>query len=337
MSDPLVTASSSDFYTDALVWDAHAGVFPDAKVDLNLLDDWRDHGVNYLSINVGFDVMEWQQTMSTLAAYRRWLLLHEDRFLLAATVEDILLAKQENKLAISFDIEGMNALNGDLNMVAVYHALGVRQMLFAYNLNNSAAGGCHDSDIGLNEFGRAIVAEMNRIGMIVDCSHASFRTTLDIMTESIKPVVFSHSNPYAVCAHERNIVDQQIKACAHTGGVIGINGMGIFLGDNDVSNGTLLRHITYVSELVGAEHVGLGFDFSPDTGLDIGSILSSRPDFWPAGQRYDTPGIRHAGPSQLCDLAHSLGGQGFSDGEIRGILGENFKRVAASAWETCAL
>jgi len=325
-------AASLDLYADALVWDAHAGVFPSPKVDLSLLGEWRDNGVNYLSINVGFDVMDWQQTLGTLAAYRRWMLLHQDRFIIVATVDDILRAKRQGKLAVSFDIEGMNALNGSLDMVGVYHALGVRQMLFAYNLNNSAAGGCHDKDIGLTEFGRTIVSEMNRVGMIVDCSHAGYRTTLDIMAESGAPVVFSHSNPSVICNHQRNISDQQIRACARTGGVVGINGMGIFLGDNDVSNTTLLRHIVYICELVGVEHVGLGFDFSPETCIDIGTILSSRPDFWPAGQRYDTSGIRHAGPSQLPSLVDCLVDHGFGDDQIRGILGENFHRVASIAW-----
>jgi len=332
MSTATASSRSSDLYNNALVWDAHAGVFPDPKVDLGLLSEWRDNGVNYLSINVGFDVMDWQQTLNTLAAYRHWMLLHEDQFILAATVDDIQRAKRQGKLAVSFDIEGMNALNGELNMVAVYHALGVRQMLFAYNLNNEAAGGCHDRDIGLTEFGHAIVTEMNRVGMIVDCSHAGYQTTLDIMAASIVPVVFSHSNPAVICDHQRNITDQQIKACAQTGGVVGINGMGIFLGDNEVGNATLLEHIVYVSDLVGVDHVGLGFDFSPDTGLDISTILSSRPDFWPAGQRYDTPGIKHAAPSQLPGLVDCLADYGFGDDQIRGILGENFHRVASIAW-----
>ena len=332
LSTAAASPRSSDLYNSALVWDAHAGVFPDPKVDLGLLSEWRDNGVNYLSINVGFDVMNWQQTLDTLAAYRHWMLSHEDHFILAATVDDIQRAKRQGKLAVSFDIEGMNALNGELNMVAVYHALGVRQMLFAYNLNNEAAGGCHDRDIGLTEFGHAIVTEMNRVGMIVDCSHAACQTTLDIMAESVFPVVFSHSNPAVICDHQRNISDQQIKACAQTGGVVGINGMGIFLGDNEVGNATLLQHIVYVSDLVGVDHVGLGFDFSPDTGLDIGTILSSRPDFWPAGQRYDTPGIKHAGPSQLPGLVDCLADHGFGDDQIRGILGENFHRVASIVW-----
>ena len=333
MSNVTASSQSSELYASSLVWDAHAGVFPSPKVDLNLLSDWRDNGVDYLSINVGFDVMDWQQTLGTLAAYRRWMLTHEDSFLLAGTVEDILRSKQQGKLAISFDIEGMNALNGDINMVGVYHALGVRQMLFAYNLNNEAAGGCHDSDMGLTDFGRSIVREMNRLGMIVDCSHAAYQTTMDIMAESSAPVVFSHSNPTKICDHQRNIRDDQIKACAETGGVVGINGMGIFLGDNDVSNDTLLKHICYLSELVGAEHVGLGFDYSPDTGLDIGTILSSRPDYWPGGQRYDTPGIKHAAPSQLLGLVDCLYDQGFSETQIQGILGENFQRVASIAWQ----
>ena len=174
-------------------------------------------------------------------------------------------------------------------------------------------GGCHDTDIGLTDFGREIVREMNRVGMIVDCSHAACQTTLDIMAESTRPVVFSHSNPVAIWDHQRNIVDRQIRGCADTGGVIGINGMGIFLGDNDISNKTLLQHICYVSDLVGVEHVGLGFDFSPeiDVDVDVGSILKSRPDYWPAGQRYDTPDIKHAGPPQLPDLVDGLTGARF--------------------------
>ena len=319
-------------YDNALVWDAHAGVFPDPSVDLSLLGDWRDKGVDYLSINVGFDVMDWQQTLATLAAYRRWVLGREDRFVLAGCLADIDRARTEGKFALSFDIEGMNALNGNLDMVGLYHGLGVRQMLFAYNLNNQAAGGCHDEDVGLSNFGKAVVGEMNRLGMIVDCSHASHRTTMDIMAASARPVVFSHSNPAAVWEHQRNIRDDQIKACAETGGVVGINGMGIFLGANDTSNETVLRHICYLADLVGPAHIGFGFDYSPPLDIDVGDILRSRPDYWPAGNLYDTPHIGHAGPAQLQALVEGLIGRGFSDDEIRGMLGGNFRRVAEQVW-----
>jgi membrane dipeptidase len=320
-------------YQDALVWDAHAGVFPSPEVDLNLLDEWPRAGASYLSINVGFDVMDWQDTLATLAAYRRWVLDHPDRFVLVGTSADIDHARDEGKFALSFDIEGMNALNGDINMVGVYHSLGVRQMLFAYNLNNAAAGGCHDDDSGLTDFGRQVVREMNRVGMIVDCSHAGHRTTLDIMHESSKPVVFSHSNPSALWQHQRNINDEQIRACAASGGVIGLNGMGIFLGDNDIGIDTMLRHVRYVYDLVGSEHIGIGFDYSPKVDVDIGVILRSRPDYWPAGQQYDTPGIKHAGPAQLPELIDGLADSEFDDAAIRGFLGGNFYRVANRVWQ----
>ena len=97
----------------SLIWDAHAGIFPDPKINLTLIDALRENSVDYVSINVGFDVMDWQQTITTLAAYRNWVLANDNRFILVNKIDDVENAKKEGKLAVSFDIEGMNALNGD--------------------------------------------------------------------------------------------------------------------------------------------------------------------------------------------------------------------------------
>jgi len=323
---------ASVLYEQAFVWDAHAGVFPDPGVDLSILEDWRREGANYISMNVGFDVLDHQQTMAVLAHYRRYVLENPDEYVLASTVSDIRAAERSGKLAVSFDIEGMNALNGDVNMVDIYHALGVRQMLFAYNLGNKAAGGCHDENTGLTGFGKAVVRRMNELGVLVDCSHVSHRTSMDLISESSRPVVFSHSNPNAIWRHGRNIDDDQIKACAVTGGVIGVNGMGIFLGDNVTDNETILKHIRYLADLVGTDHIGFGFDYSPQMDLDVGEILRSRPDFWPKGNQYDTRNIGHAGPSQLPALTGMMLDAGFAEQEVRNILGENFRRVAEAVW-----
>jgi|TARA_B110001450_G_scaffold97069_1_gene92157 membrane dipeptidase len=316
----------------ALVWDAHAGLFPSAEMDLNTLEDWRKYDVNYLSINVGFDVMSRDETLATLAAYRRWLLAHSDRFMLAGTLADITEAKRSDRLAVSFDIEGMNALGGDINMVELYHTLGVRQMLFAYNLNNAAAGGCHDVDIALTTFGIDILAEMNRVGMIVDASHTSYRTSMDLVERSNTPVVFTHSNPTSIWPHQRNITDEQIKACAAKGGVIGLNGLAIFVGDNDTSTESLLRHLFALIDIAGPDHVGLGFDYTPDVTVDLGAILRARPDYWPVGQQYDTPNIGHCGPSKIPDLVEGMETRGLSEVEIAGVLGANFARIAKESW-----
>jgi membrane dipeptidase len=275
--------------------------------------------------------MDWQDAFAVLAAYRHWLEARAGDYIMAETAEDVRRAKREGKLAVAFDLEGMNALNENLGMVALYHRLGVRQALFAYNLNNAAGGGCHDEDTGLTDFGRAVIGEMNRIGMLVDCSHSAYRTTMEAMEVSSAPVLFTHSNPKALWDHGRNIRDDQIKACAATGGVVGVNGLGIFLGPNDTSTETLVKHACYLAELVGPQHVGLGFDYSYSD-EDLAEGLSARPDYWPPGQLYDTPNIKVASPTQIPEVCEQLLARGFAESEVAGILGGNFLRVAAEVW-----
>ena len=135
---------ATQLYKKALVWDDHSGFDPHGGADLSNLEIWRKAGVHYLSVNVGYDVVDWQATITTLARFRAWLQTHPKKYLLVVRPADIKRARKEGKLAIAFDLEGMNSLNGDVNMVSLYYDLGVRQMLFAYNLNNLAGGGCHD-------------------------------------------------------------------------------------------------------------------------------------------------------------------------------------------------
>ena len=331
MGDEATRSRVDTVYRDALVWDSHAGVYPDPRTDLAGLENWRQAGISFVSLNVVYDIPTWETAFPVLAAYRRYIELNLDRYLMVDTTDDVKRAKREGKLAVAFDLEGMCALNGDLDMVSRFHRLGVRQALFAYNLNNEVGGGCHDEDIGLTEFGRTVVQEMNRVGMIVDCSHSAYRTTMEAMDISTDPVVFSHSNPKAVWDHDRNITDDQICACAATGGVVGVTGLGIFLGANDSSTGTMVEHACYLAELVGPEHVGIGLDHIFDD-LDLTEELSARPDYWPPGQGYDTPNINGAQPGQIYEICDQLLTRGFSDTEVTGILGGNFLRVAHQVW-----
>jgi len=329
----MAVSSNRDFYRKALVWDTHSGFLPEPTADLRNLKIWRDAGVDYLSIDVGFDLFPWTHTVATLAAFRHWILAHPEDFTLAETAEDVRRAKAEGKMAVTFDIEGMNALDGRVEMVEFYHRLGVRQMLFAYNLNNLAGGGCHDEDTGLTAFGRAVIKEMNRVGMFVDVTHCGYHTSLEAMECSSQPVIFSHSNPRSVCDHERNITDEQIKACARKGGIVGVVGVGRFLGPGDDDALKLADHVDYLLDVAGPRHVGIGLDYAfPVDATHTDDLIRANPGFWPPDRGYSVPNSHYASPAELLGMTDILLRRGHSDQVIRGVLGENFLHLAEKVW-----
>jgi membrane dipeptidase len=329
----MIRPDSEQLHRRSLVWDTHAGFSPFSDLDLSFLERWLNAGASYLGINVGYDVvMPWDETVRCTAHYRRWIELHPDKFLMADRVEDIRRAKREGKLAIAFDIEGANALDGNIEMISLYHRLGVRHMNFAYNKNNAFGGGCHDMDIHLTPLGRQAVEEMNRVGMMVDCSHTGYTTSMDVMQASSTPVIFSHSNPRALYDHGRNIRDDQIKACAATGGVIGINGVSTYLGGNDFSSATICRHIDYVVDLVGIEHVGIGIDSVLDP-EELPKLVQRYPDAWPGYSIADMANLHTAQPEQLPELTEAMLDRGYTEEQVRAVLGENFMRVASVVWQ----
>jgi membrane dipeptidase len=329
-------ASDAKALRGALVWDDHSGFGPTPDYNLEHLEDWRQAGVDYLSIDVGYDVIAWTQAVRNLGAYITWLEQRPDRFLLVRRADDVLEAKRTGRMAITFDLEGMGALNGDVSLVSLYYRLGVRQMLTAYNRNNMAGGGCHDTDIGLTAFGRQVIAEMNRVGMLVDCSHTGYRTTMDIMEMATQPLIFSHSNPKRLRQHGRNIADDQIRACARTGGVIGVTGLGYYLPDRPSTAVALADCVSYVRDLVGADHVGLGLDYVPVDSQDVSefdALSGTKPDFWPPAD-YGAPWpMKDAAPGVFAELATLLHERGWSEVDVRKVLGENFLRVARAVWK----
>jgi membrane dipeptidase len=318
---------------EALVWDAHAGFAPEVDIDFAILEPWREAGVDHVSLNVGYDAMPWNESLRAARDYHDRL-TDTPGVRLVSTVDDVLAARTAGELAVSLDLEGACALNGDLGLVEEYHRLGVRQMLFAYNRNNEMGGGCHDDDSGITALGREAVVEMNRLGMVVDASHCGKRTALDLMESSSTPVVFSHSNARAVRSHGRNIDDDLIRACAEQDGVIGLCGIGIFLGDNDDRPGTMADHACHIADLVGTRHVALGIDWAPPTPSmpDLSAFVATRPDFWPAGHGYEVEDLRIMRPERIADLCDVLSVRGWTREDLIGLLGGNFLRVARAAW-----
>lgn len=316
-----------------MVWDNH-GCMPLRPGDesfLPQLERYRRAGVNAVTLNVGFDAVPWQTCFEMLASFRRWIGARPEEYLLVESVADMETARASGRLGVLFDIEGGAALHDQLALVQMYYDLGVRWMLIAYNQNNSLGGGCQDKDCGLTAFGREVLDEMARVGMIACCSHTGFRTTMEVIERAINPVIFSHSNPLGVWRHKRNVSDEAIRACARTGGVVGINGIGIFLGRNDASTETFVRHIEYVVNLVGPEHVGLGLDYVFDT-RELDDAVRANPEVFPAAEGY-VAGVRMVEPERIPEVVDALLGLGYSDASIRMLLGENLLRVTRQVWK----
>jgi membrane dipeptidase len=316
----------------SVVWDAHACLPLLPGQSMAALERHHAAGVSYVSINVGMDFNPIPTVMRVIAAFRAWIAEHSDRYLLPESVEDVRRAKREGKLAVAFDLEGSVMLDDDLAMLRLYRDLGVRQIHLAYNRDNSVGGGCHGADVPLTPFGGQVVDEINRVGLIMDCSHSGYRTSMEVMERSQRPVVFSHSNPKELRAHARNIKDDQIAACARTGGVVCLSGIGIFLGANDISTETMVRHIDYVVDRIGVDHVGIGLDFVFDRAANDDPPGLVRMDWWPAGNDYGGDmGI--VPPERFPELTEALLERGYSETDVGKILGGNMLRVAEQTWQ----
>lgn len=315
-----------------LVWDNHV-CMPLRPHDVSFLDQLEWHrlsGTDVVMLNVGFGDDSIEAHLRMLATFRAWLAARPEQYRLIRSVADIHAARAAGQLAVGFDIEGANAIGDQLSLIELYRDLGVRWMLLAYNQNNRVGGGCQDDDSGLSAFGRSMLEEMARVGMIGCCSHTGYRTAREAIDVSPAPLIFSHSNPRALHEHPRNIPDELIRACAARGGVIGINGIGIFLGGNDASPTNVARHIAYVAELVGIEHVGIGLDFIHDS-HEIDVYLAANPDKFPPHLGYEA-GMNMMPPAELPALACELRALGMADVELTAVFGRNWLRLAERVW-----
>ena len=334
MNDWNISEQAAALHRDALVWDMTLPWTDFGRRDLKLatLTRMAASGYDFVSLTLTTDDTSIEKTVRIIAAQRTYVRNNADKYVLVESVDDILRAKKEGKLALGFNFQGTEALGRNIDMVEVYYRLGVRQMLMAYNQKNSVGDGCHEiTDAGLSRFGVQVVEEMNRVGMLVDCSHTGYRTTMDALKVSKAPVIFSHSNARALVDHPRAITDEQAKACAETGGVIGVVGVGIFLGDNEIKTELIVRQIDYYSELIGPQHIGIGLDYIYDVDTFM-PFVHATPEMYPEGCSYEVD-VKFAPPEQLPELTEGLLKRGYQESDIRGILGENWLRVARQVWK----
>jgi membrane dipeptidase len=261
----------------------------------------------------------------------------DDRYLQVKTIEDIYAARKQGKLGIVHNFQSMMPLGEDIANVEKYYKLGLRQMNFTYNIDTPYADGgvSNDdkTDEGVKELGAKVIKEMNRLGMVVDCSHSSDKTCIEAATMTRKPMMMSHSNLMTFQPIGRNVSDQAVKAVAATGGVICINFIGGFLNPQGLARPyDIAKHAEYIKNLVGARAVCAGSDYVYNYAETLMWILKNPKNF-PPEMGYATPS--HMGmPGEVWGVARELEKTfGWTEAEIRGFLGENLLRVYKANWK----
>ena len=222
--------------------------------------------------------------------------------------DGILKAIEAGKIAAMLSLEGGEALEADVAMLRVFYRLGVRMMSLTWNHRNYLADGVREERTrsGLTNLGLKVVEEMERLGIVIDVSHLSESCFWDLVEVTDSPIIASHSNCRALCDHPRNLTDRQIEAIADKGGVIGMNFYPKFLRkEGRASVSDVVDHMEHIINLVGVDYVGLGSDFDG---------ISATP-----------AGLEDV--SKLPNITLELVSRGYSEEEIRKILGENHLRV----------
>ena len=235
-------------------------------------------------------------------------------FVLATSAEGIRRAHQQHKIAALMGIEGGHAIEDSLRLLRDYYELGVRYMTLTHTNSNGWADSSGDENKphnGLSPFGKDVVREMNRLGMIVDVAHVSDKTFYDALETSQAPIFSSHSSARAIADVPRNMTDEMIKALAKKGGVIQVNlncGFVVATPKGEKPHATLadvIKHINHIADIAGVDAIGLGSDFD---GIPCAPEGLDSVDKWP-------------------NLTHALLEQGYSPEDIRKIYGENTLRV----------
>jgi membrane dipeptidase len=305
-------------------------------------EHWRETFSSWVSGGASacvVSVAAWEscrETMDRLGEVFR-MVRESDELCLAIDAADIRAAKQHGKLAVILHFQGTCPFEYDLDLAEIYGRLGVRVVQLAYNVRSPAADGCEEpGNAGLSRFGRQLVTELNRLGIVVDVSHTGHASSMDAVEASTAPVIASHSNAAAVHSSRRNLQDDLIRAIADSGGVIGVNGFPAFVADTSAPTlDQYIDHMAYIADLVGPAHVGVGIDYT-DRNPPMTEYEQLVADGYWSRESYPPPPWHY--PSGLDDacglpnLTRRLLQRGFSPQDVRGILGENWLRVFDAVW-----
>jgi len=315
--------------TDDICLDAAAPLVTARRLEA-CLDGLRAGGVDAVLATVA-SIEGARHTVGALGAWLARARRAGGGFRVATTAAGIREAKAAGETAIVFHLQGGAPVEADVDLLDVYHRLGVRVVQLTYNTRNLIGDGCLEAtDAGLSDFGRKVVRRLVELGIVVDVSHVGVRTGLEAIDAAAGPVVATHANARAVCDTPRNLTDEQIRRLAESGGVIGLCAFPAFVTTADRPTiDHLADHAVHIGGLVGAEHIGIGLDFAEETDEDY-DYFGYDPRWYPRPPWVYPDGIR--GFADFQRLRPALEKRGFSRAEVAGILGGNFLRVFERVW-----
>jgi membrane dipeptidase len=326
-----MTTSAADLHKDAVIFD---GLII-SNWSREVFEDMHKAGITAANCTCS----TWENfagTMANIAKWNGWFRDHADIIMQVRTGADIARAKREGKVGIALGWQNTSGIEDQLGYLEIFKTLGVGVMQLTYNTQNFCGSGCRETrDGGLSDFGRDVLWEMNRLGILCDLSHVGSKTGEEVILASKRPVAFTHVCPAALQANPRNKTDEQLKLIASHGGFIGVTSYPWFLKrGNESTIDDFIETIEYVIALIGEDRVGYGTDFTQGYGNDFLDYIGSDKGYgrrvvpvsdaiFPEGlgSIMDTPNITK------CMMAH-----GWTERRIRNVMGENWVRFLDEAW-----
>jgi membrane dipeptidase len=302
------------------------------------LAPFKESGINVFHIAVGMGGPDaYLEVLKFFAAWNGFIADHTDHLMRIDSAADLDRVKRSGKIGVLLGLQNSDQFRTRAD-VDFFYGIGQRVSQLTYNARNLIGNGSTERrDEGISDFGAAIIDRMNTVGMAVDVSHCGDRTTLDAFEISKKPVLITHSNCRALApGHPRCKPDEAIKKMGAAGSVMGITGVRMFVKvDEPTTIENVLDHFDHVTKLVGPEHVGVGSDIDlygydampPDQNRQLRASYKGSYGF---REKIDVEGLDH--PKRMFDLTEGLIRRKYSDKDIEGILGGNFKRVLSQIW-----
>ena len=343
---PQISESVAELYNHALVLDCNSGLpieggqLPLPQNDLDLV---RESGINVVKSSLAGIKGDFAEAVKEIAYVDQMIEVHPSYFTQVRVSADLERAKREAKMGIILSFESVEMLEGKLESFDLFRNFGIRVMQLSYNRKSPfAAGVMEPKGGGLTPLGKEAVKKMNAIGITIDLSHANESTTTDVLAASSKPVIVSHAGCAAIHPHPRNKTDDQLRALADKGGVLGIYDLPYLAASpKQPTLDDYMAHMEHALKVAGEDHVGIGsdvpvkpFDTSPKALAEFNKFVEERQKSGLAAPEEDRP-VYVVGlniPRKLEVIADQLLKRGYSAALTEKVLGGNFVRVLTETW-----